>query len=63
MGNNESKTMITPEYMPPEVLLGYDSKLTDVWSLGIIIVELLNGIPIWYYDLLTKDVLQMLVGV
>lgn len=55
--------MITPEYMPPEVLLGFDSKLTDVWSLGIIIVELLNGIPIWYYYLLTKDVLQMLVRV
>jgi serine/threonine protein kinase len=34
--------------MPPEVLLGHDSQVIDVWSLGIILVELLNGIPIWY---------------
>lgn len=46
--HSEARNMITPEYMPPEVLLGFDSDLIDIWSLGIIIVELLNGVPIWY---------------
>ena len=52
---------ITPEYMPPEVLVEQNKSIPnieniykdsnnwaiDVWSLGIIIVEILEGIPIW----------------
>ena len=60
--------MVTPEYMPPEVLeiiLSENKNLragmssiqrlaqiapissTDVWSLGVILVEIITGIPIW----------------
>ena len=52
---------ITPEYMPPEVLTEQSKSIPnieqiyrdsnnwaiDVWSLGIVIVEILEGIPIW----------------
>lgn len=41
----------TPEYIPPELLMNkIKSSLphsTDVWSMGVIILEILTGIPVW----------------
>jgi serine/threonine protein kinase len=41
----------TPEYIPPEVLLnrGYlvTQNSTDVWAFGVILLEILSGIPVW----------------
>jgi len=44
--------MATPEYLPPEILLDNKKIITkshsiDIWSLGIIILEILTGIPVW----------------
>lgn len=47
-------TAATPEYLPPEVLVDKNDFEAlqepwsfDVWSLGICLVELMTGIPIW----------------
>eukprot|EP01098_Paradermamoeba_levis_P014259 TRINITY_DN6749_c0_g1_i1.p1 TRINITY_DN6749_c0_g1~~TRINITY_DN6749_c0_g1_i1.p1 ORF type:complete len:405 (-),score=88.18 TRINITY_DN6749_c0_g1_i1:312-1526(-) len=45
---NLNRTVVgTPLYCPPEIILcackGYDSKMADMWSLGIILFELLTG--------------------
>ena len=42
-------TVITLWYRPPEILLGlkkYDSK-ADMWSVGCVLAELLNGRPLF----------------
>ena len=53
----QSVTATTPEYLAPEVLQSLDSKSNfqsiqkpwsyDVWSLGVTLLELVSGIPIW----------------
>lgn len=41
----------TPEYIPPEILLNKNNISTDyssdVWSVGVILLEFLSGIPVW----------------
>jgi dual specificity tyrosine-phosphorylation-regulated kinase 2/3/4 len=41
----------TPEYIPPENLLNIvknnNQTSTDIWSLGIILLEIVSGIPVW----------------
>ena len=42
----------TPEYIPPENLLNkneinMNQTSTDIWSLGIILLEIVSGIPVW----------------
>jgi len=45
----------TPEYLAPEILLrrGY-GKAVDYWSLGMVIYEMLVGLPPWYSQDRTK---------
>ena len=42
----------TPEYMAPEVVLGVGhSKAADLWSLGVVVFEMLSGKPpFWSFD-------------
>lgn len=53
--NAGTPQLTTPEYAPPEVLSGSSEVLSeiaqpwsyDVWSLGMIFLELIAGFPIW----------------
>lgn len=51
----------TPYYMSPEVIKGqqYDEKV-DIWSLGILCVEVVERTPP-FYDLATEEALDMIV--
>ena len=41
----------TPEYLAPEVLEGHGfSKASDWWTLGILIYEMLVGIPPFHHE-------------
>lgn len=41
----------TPEYLAPEILLGEGhDKAVDFWSLGILIYEMMNGVPPYVGD-------------
>jgi len=44
--------MSTPEYLPPEMHTNKKNIIsschsTDIWSLGVVILEILSGIPVW----------------
>ena len=46
IGQPSNSVAGTAEYMSPEILLGNGfDKLTDFWSLGCIIYEMLSGLP------------------
>lgn len=63
---------ITPEYMPPELLIMLENgsndhellKKVDVWSIGCILLEILTGVPLWFrykckVEMKGRSVLQM----
>jgi serine/threonine protein kinase len=57
----------TPEYLAPEVIMGAGhGKEVDWWSLGILLYEMIVGIPPWYsenvnhmYDMIQRGDLRM----
>lgn len=67
---NQFLTKTTPEYMPPEVLNHIDLKSKmdimqkmhpwsiDIWSLGIVIIEMVLGFPIYmaYKSRITREI-------
>ena len=51
---NTNFEISTPEYLPPEVLDsdgGHKGKMlkwsVDVWSIGIVLLEIVIGFPVW----------------
>lgn len=53
--NSGTPQITTPEYAPPEALIGCGETLSeiahpwsyDIWSLGMIFLELAAGFPLW----------------
>lgn len=52
----EGRIVGTPDYMPPEMLegRGLDRPTIDYWALGVILFELLIGIPPFNADTIDK---------
>lgn len=45
----------TPDYLSPEIILGKGhDKQTDWWSLGILIYEMISGLPPFYDENVSK---------
>jgi serine/threonine-protein kinase RIO1 len=47
MGSNDTNVIGTPLYMAPEACLGKATAASDIWSLGIMTVELITGRLPW----------------
>ena len=50
--NDYNGDISTPEYLPPEILersekISSHNWSIDIWSLGIILIELIVGFPVW----------------
>lgn len=54
--NNNNRIIGTPDYIPPEVISGTstNNKSIDWWSLGVMIYELVCGIPPFNADTVEK---------
>lgn len=52
----------TPEYLAPELLLGHGyNKTVDWWTLGVLLYEMLTGLPP-YYDEVTNDMYRKILS-
>jgi serine/threonine-protein kinase CLA4 len=58
-----SVELVAPHWMPPEVARGqvYTTQ-TDVWSLGIMTIELLDKVPPHFQEVPTEVLRQIAVG-
>ena len=47
----------TPEYLAPEILMQNERNVftVDVWSLGVLLLEIVIGIPVWISFKLKND--------
>ncbi|RAO72865.1 uncharacterized protein BHQ10_008877 [Talaromyces amestolkiae] len=58
---DRTKFYRTPEYLAPELLLGHEyTKSVDFWTLGILLYEMLTGLPP-FYDKEANDMCEKII--
>lgn len=51
----------TPEYLAPELLLGHGyTKTVDWWTLGVLLYEMMTGLPPFYDENVRSTFLSVL---